>query len=130
MSEGFVIEDHTKDGYLLTYLTEAWDVSAHVTDYAEALVEIFDACDSPVWFIVDFSASKWDVRDALFGVNFATRSGIQFLRHENMREFIAVGGSELVNVAVRGMKSPLFGRVPTHICKTLDEAFTFIESQV
>ena len=130
MSDGFIIEDHTNEGYLLAYLTESWDVSAHVTEFAEALVEIFDTCDSPVWFIVDFSPSKWDFKDALFGANFATRTGVQFLRHDNMRQFIAVGGSDLVNVAVKGMKSPLFGRVPVQICKSLDDAFAYMESNV
>ena len=130
MSDGFIIEDHTNEGYLLAYLTESWDVSAHVTEFAESLVEIFNTCDSPVWFIVDFSASTWDFKSTLFGANFATRTGVQFLRHDNMRQFIAVGGSKLINSAANGLKNPLFGRVPVQICQNLDDAFAYIESNV
>ncbi len=128
MSTPFVIENHLNEGYVHATLTEHWNTQTDTAPFGEAMVEVFDSADAPIWFIVDFTASKWSLTDAIFGANFATRNGIQFLRHNNMRSFIAVGGSMLVNAAAKGLSSPIFGEVPVKIVKTMDEALDYITS--
>lgn len=126
MSNAFVIETDLEQGYLHATLKSSWDATQDTEPFASALVDIFDSAKRPLWLIVDFSLSSWDLGDVVFGSNFATRTGIKFLKHDNMRELIAVGGSGIINLGVKGLSSPVFGNVPVKIVDTLEEAFNYI----
>jgi len=124
--EPFVIEEHFDEGYVQAVLTEAWNTGQDTIPLGHALVSSFEAVDFPVWLVVDFSASTWSLEDAISGANLATRTGITFLRHENMRMLIVVGATRLVNAAASGMNSQVFGNIPVKIVKSLDEAYAYI----
>jgi len=128
MSQPYIVEPHVDEGYVLATLTSSWNAVEDTTPFGEEIIRVLDTADEPIWFIVDFSASTWSLDDAVFGANSATRTGVPFLRHPNMKMLVAAGATLLINSAIRGLNSPVFGKIPVHIVKTVDEAFAYIAS--
>ncbi len=106
--------------FLLT-LEKDYDMGKEAMTVIGDLKSLLDAANAPMTFILDVRAASMGLDDIVFGANAGTRmTGI--FKHPKVLKTIVVTGSRLIELAARGMNSPIFGHVKMDISKTLEEA--------
>ena len=124
---------HYKLGADYSIVAESAAAEAEVIALVAAQVE-------PVYVIFDFSQVKLGLEDVVQGSNMLV-SGVGAKRHAgektqgifdqpNMRQMIMVTDSRLIQMAAKGMNSPIFGNQNIVVCATPEEALAYARSQV
>jgi hypothetical protein len=118
---GYVIEQFPdKHVVLLTYLPD-WEFGRDSDLVHNALWQIFEAADSPVFYIVDVTIEpRVSLDDLMMVIHRLLRGGKPLLRHPNMREHLVVTHSP---VLLRALKSLPWGFARAF--STLDDALAY-----
>jgi hypothetical protein len=100
---------------------------SHANESAAALeqtLSLFDRQTKPIIFIMDISATNFSLDDVIAASSLATRQK-QVFKHPNVLQTIMVTESRLVDLAARGLNSPIFGNVKVQVFKTVEEALSY-----
>jgi len=92
----------------------------------EQATHLLDQQSHPVFFIWNLSDVSLSLDDIIAGAGLATKQA-KFFQHPNIREAIVITKSRMLELASKGMDSPIFGNIKMRIFKTLDEALAYIE---
>ncbi len=120
------IEKLPGEPILIHTLLEGWSVANDLHANIDQAMEHLDAADEPLYYIANFSRGlKLDLRDVILAANQVARGGNAMFHHPNLREFLAVTDSRLLDLATRGLDSEVFGNVPVAVFGALEEALAY-----
>ncbi len=93
------------------------------------VIEILEESDRPLSFIIDVSRRAITLDDVIYIANKDARGEEPLWHHPNLQEVIFVHKSDLVHLAVRGLKSMVFGNLDAKVFKSVDEALDYLRAK-
>jgi hypothetical protein len=91
---------------------------------AEATKAILEQQPEPVIFITNALDAHMGFEDIVKGVNLSIRE-FDLAHHPKVRETILVTADDIINLAAKGLESPIFGQTKLKVFKTLDDALAY-----
>ncbi len=98
-----------------------YQVTKHLESSASEIGRLLDTASQPLALIVDLREVSLGLDDIIGGANAATRMNGLF-RHSNLRKTVLITSSRIIELAARGMNTPIFGHMKMEVSKTLEEA--------
>ena len=95
----------------------------------EKTMATLDAQSEPIFYIADMTEVDFSLDDVIGASNLVTRQVAMF-RHPKMREGIIITESFLMNLAAKGLNSPIFGDIKVKVFKTVDEALAYVREAI
>jgi hypothetical protein len=106
---------------ILEVLGEDYQTAKHLLSSIGEINQQLDAARDPLILIMDLRQAPMGLDDIIAGANAATRmSGM--LKHPKLRRSIIVSDNRMMELAARGMNTPIFGHIKMEVSKTLEEA--------
>jgi hypothetical protein len=120
------IEKLPGEPILVSTMPEARNVTDDLLTTIDQIMEHLDAADEPLYYIANFSRGmKLSLQDVIRAANQAARGSNTMLHHPNLREFLVVTDTRIIDLAARGLDSEIFGNVPVSVFQTLEEALEY-----
>jgi hypothetical protein len=99
-------------------------------DWASGVVEmrrVLDAQKEPLFWISDIRALKISLEDVVAAANMGGRGEEPIWHHPKIRGVYFVSNSKMVELAARGMNTPMFGNTVVKVFSTVEKALEDIE---
>jgi hypothetical protein len=109
---------------LLQTPSEDYDYKIDGIPAMDQTLEILDQQTKPVFYIIDMLKMTLSLDDMITAVSQATRQRALF-QHPNIIENLFVTQSRMIDLAAKGMNSPIFGNVKIQVFPTVDEALAY-----
>ncbi len=106
---------------ILEVIGEDYQTTNHMMSSIGEIIQLLDAARDPLILIMDLRQVSMGLDDIIAGANAATRMSGMF-KHPKLRKSIIVSSSRMLELAARGLNSPIFGHVKVEVSKTLEEA--------
>jgi hypothetical protein len=120
------IEKLPGEPILIHTLLEGWSVANDLHANIDQAMEHLDAADEPLYYIANFRRGmKLSLQDVIRAANQAARGSNTMLHHPNLREFLVVTDTRIIDLAAKGLDSEIFGNVPVSVFGTLEEALEY-----
>lgn len=113
--------------FFTTY--EDFTVGEHWASLQAELNALLDDSGSPTYIVNDIKDFHLSVGDIIHAANDATRSKRGLLKHPNLAEWLLVTTSSVIELAVKGMHTDMFGNQPVMVIPTMEEAMAYIDSK-
>ncbi len=91
---------------------------------------VLDSVDEPIFYILDLSNLTINIHDLISGTNSSSRGEDPLWHHPNIREFLVVSQSKLIQLAAAGLNSVSFGNLEAKMFGSLDEALAYCREQI
>lgn len=119
----------------------AYKAYSLVEDQPQAGAEVqqyLDQASEPLYHILDITEASLSLDDVILAANFGARGQNTSAngkhgpvwKHPNIRELIFVTDKKLVNLAVRGLDSLMFGNIQAKVFYTQEEALEYIRVKI
>jgi hypothetical protein len=108
--------------------TTEYRVRRDQANVAEDLIALLDSLAAPVYLVFDVTNLHFDLADILAASNESTRGAQAFLHHPRVREVVVITTNSALQLAVRGMRSDVFGNVRISAFSAMNEAMVHLES--
>ncbi len=101
---------------------------------AEAeMTALLESLQAPVYVIFDLHETSFGLDDLIAGANMLTRGvndtaprrGKPFFSHPNVRQLVMVSASPVIQLAAKGMNSPIFGHRDIKVVSTQEQALDY-----
>jgi hypothetical protein len=96
---------------------------------ADEDVATLDAQTEQVYFFIDVQNLKFAVEDMLHGVNMITRQK-NLLKHPRIIEAVFISNQRPIEMMVKGLASPVFGRLAVKAMPSLEVALDYVRQQI
>lgn len=92
--------------------------------------EILEQSSQPMFMILDVTGRSVTLDDVVHGASQSARGKQPILQHPKVRKVILVATSSIVKIATKGLNTATFGNVDISVFGTVDEALTYVRSQI
>lgn len=100
--------------------------------------QYLDQASEPLYHILDITEASLSLDDVILAANFGARGQNNSAKgqhgpvwkHPNIQELIFVTNKKLVNLAVRGLDSLMFGNIQAKVFYTQEEALEYIRVKI
>jgi hypothetical protein len=106
---------------IVQVMGKEYQVTKHLESSASEIGRLLDTASEPLTLIVDLREASLGLDDIIGGANAAARMSGLF-KHPNLRKTILITSSRLIELAARGMNTPIFGHMKMEVSKTVEEA--------
>lgn len=99
-------------------------------DWAPGVVDmkrVLDAQEKPLFWISDVRELKISLEDVVAAANMGGRGEEPIWHHPNIRGVYFISNSKMVELAARGMNTPMFGNTVVKVFDTVEKALEDIE---
>lgn len=114
---------------LISTFSADFDHSTESPAVLEETIRLLDQQSQPVIFIMDIRGVSFSLEDVMSAANMATRQ-TEVFKHPNILENIMVTESRMIDLAMRGLNSPMFGNVKVRVFGTREEALDYALQQL
>ncbi len=90
---------------------------------------ILNRLEYPIFYIVDMTAAAFSIDDMMAGASLVNQQA-ELFKHPNIREYILVTQSRMIDYAARGLSSPIFGRLHLRVFKTREDALAYAREKI
>lgn len=98
--------------------------------YAEEIA-MLDAQSEPVYYILDIKEYSPTLDVIISGTNWGGKQGnMPTVRHPNVVKPIVISQSDIVKLAVKGVKTVTWGYTDIKVFETLDEALDYVRLEI
>ncbi len=126
----YQIDVFTEEAIMLAHLDTKFSMERDLVTALDDTRVVLDSLDRPVFYILDLTDVKFGVNDVVSGANQGSRGEDPVWHHDNIRGFVVVSKSQLVQMAARGLNSLPFGNIDSQVFETLDEALAYCREQI
>ncbi len=106
---------------ILEVIGKDFQADKHIMGLIGEVNRRLDDASGPMAYIIDVREASLGLDDIIAAANAGTRmTGL--MKHPRLRKTIVVTGSRLIELAARGVNSPVFGHIKMEVSKTLEEA--------
>jgi hypothetical protein len=99
----------------------------HILFYEEDAASL-DAESAPIYYILDIQQMTMGINDVLQSAQ-NTPAQLRLLKHPKIIETLVITKSRLIELAARGMNSPLFGSVTMKTFSNPEAALDYVRQQ-
>jgi hypothetical protein len=89
--------------------------------------QILDAREEPLFYISDIRVMKLTLDDLIAGANLGSRGQAPIWQHPKIRGVYLISDLKMVELAARGLNSPIFGNMKVRVYKTVEAALEDIK---
>ena len=90
--------------------------------------QVLDSREEPLFFISDFRELKLNLDDVIAGANIGSRGQDPIWQHPKIRGVYLISNLKIVELAVKGLSSPVFGYPKVKAFNTVEKALEDIRS--
>jgi hypothetical protein len=124
----YTIERHPTLPVVILSSFESWNMSRDLPPAIDGVRQILDAANTPLFFVIDsLRQPAVNLPDVIMATNYTARLETPIFRHPNMRELLMVSQLKIVELAMKGLQSDVFGNIKVKTFQTLDEALVYAE---
>ena len=91
------------------------------------MIRILDAQEEPLFYITDIRTLKVSLEDVIAAANLGSRGQDPIWHHPKIRGVYFVSNSKMVELAAKGLRSPVFGNTVVKVLDTVEKALEDIE---
>ena len=124
----YTVEKFPKEPIVLQVLHADYRYADEGTQSANAIFDILEAQNEPIYLIMDLRDAAFSMDDILQGSS-AVMQQRQLLKHPNIIENIIVTESRFMKLVVQGFNSPVFGNVKFQVFDSRDAALAYARTQ-
>ena len=130
--EGYSIQKLPDEPIIIAQLSRSITFEDRPSDpeSAHQTQELLDAQEEPFFYIFDMSEVELDIKNMILAANRGAGQEGTSLRHPMIKELLVVTSSKLINLAAKGLNSDIFGRVPTSVFETVDDALVYARERI
>ncbi len=125
----YTIEKFLDEPIIYWWTSESCGVDEYPIIFDE-IAAILDKADQPLVLINSALNISMTIDEVISTANLAARGVGSVFHHPNFREFIFITRNQLLQLAVEGLNSKLFGNVPTKVFETEEEAFAYARARI
>jgi hypothetical protein len=113
---------------LLREIGPDYKAAEHVSILHEEDTALLDAESGPVYYIIDIQQITIGIND-IFQSAQNTPAQLRLLKHAKIVETLVITKNRMIELAARGMSSPLFGSITMKTFPTLEAALDYVRQQ-
>jgi len=117
------------ESILILTMSKDFDYAAEGASGMNEILSILDQQTQPIIYIIDMLEVKFSLEDVISAATLPARQTALF-HHHNVLEGVIVTQSRLIELATRGMNSPVFGAVKFRVFPTREEALNYARQTI
>lgn len=125
----FTVDLLPDEPILLEIMNEDYQYLLEGEADADQATAVLDQLEYPVFYIVDMTKAHFSMDDVLTGASLLNRRAALF-KHPNVREYVLVSQSRVIDLAARGLNAPIFGRLKLKVFQTQEEALAYAREKI
>jgi hypothetical protein len=98
------------------------------SSFYEEDIALLDSESLPIYYVIDLRHFKISVND-MFDAARNTPEQLQLMRHRNIIQTLLITQNRMMELAARGMNSPMFGNIALKPFPTVEAALDYVRQQ-
>jgi hypothetical protein len=111
-----------EESIVVCTLCSDWQMTEHLSNLGAELNDLLYRVKYPVYLILDLSATRFEMHDLVVLANEAARGDGAFVHHQNLRGFLLVSDSPVIELTAQGMRTQTFGFAPVSAHGCVEDA--------
>ncbi len=128
--KSFHVELLPDEPILLFEVTKEYAVARDWPEGDAEVRKFLDQVNESLYHLIDLTEASFTLDDIVAGVNNLSRGEAALWMHPNIQELIFVTTNITIQMAAKGLNSPMFGSIQAKLFETREEALAYIHVKI